>query len=102
MDLHLFNKYLAAIIRTARTQSGLTQEQLAETSGMTRRYIQAVENEKQEATLSTLFQLCHAMRVSPGYIVAELEYALANGKLSDSVQASLPPKKIGRPHKSNA
>lgn len=102
MELIIFYSNLAAVIRALRTRAGLTQEQLASRAGLTRRYIQSIENEKQEATLSTIFIIAAALEISPTQIVSEIEHALANGSLSESICKTLPPKKIGRPLKANS
>ena len=102
MELTIFYSNLAAVIRALRTRAGLTQEQLASRAGLTRRYIQSIENEKQEATLSTIFIIAAALEISPTQIVSEIEHALANGSLSESICKTLPPKKIGRPPKANS
>lgn len=99
MELTIFNSNLAAVIRALRTRAGLTQEQLASRAGLTRRYIQSIENEKQEATLSTIFILAAALEVSATQLVSEIEHAMDHGMLSESICKALPPKKVGRPKK---
>lgn len=99
MELIIFYSNLAAVIRALRARAGLTQEQLASRAGLTRRYIQSIENEKQEATLSTIFILAAALEVSPTQLVSEIEHAMSHGVLSESISKALHPKKIGRPKK---
>ena len=99
MDIGKFHNYLAAIIRSARLHADLTQVEVASRAGVTRRYIQSVENGKQETALSTLFALAEAMEVSPAKLVAELESALKDDKLPRDILDALPPQKMGRPAK---
>ena len=99
MDILKFHHYLAAIIRSARAQANLTQAQVANRAGVTRRYIQSLENGKQETSLSTLFSLAEAMQISPAKIIFDLESAIRDDKLPKDVLEGLPPQKIGRPPK---
>lgn len=99
MDITKFHHYFAAIIRTARLHANLTQVEVASRAGVTRRYIQSVENGKQEAALSTLFALAEAMEVSPVKLVADLENAIRDNRLPDDMLDALPPQKLGRPAK---
>lgn len=99
MDNAKFHYYLAAIIRSARLHADLTQVEVASRARVTRRYIQSVENGKQETSLSTLFALAEAMEVSPAKLVAELESAIRDERLPSGILDALPPKKLGRPAK---
>lgn len=44
-------------VRKARLAKGLTQEKLAELSGLTQQYISELENGKQNPTVITLYEL---------------------------------------------
>jgi Predicted transcriptional regulators len=99
MTHEYFCASLGAILKTARLKKGVSQYALADAAGVGRRYIQRIENGHQETSLSTLFDLARALEISPMLIVGELEYAMLNGMLPESVQATLPPKKLGRPKK---
>ena len=99
MDIPVFNGYFAAILRSKRVAASLTQAELAARAGVTRRYIQSIENGKQEATLSTFFAIANALSISPSQFLVDLEYALKNGVLPDHVGKYSQPRKIGRPLK---
>lgn len=86
-----------AIVKSARLRKGLTQYQLAEAAGIGRRFIQGVENGHHEAKISTLFSIANAMEISPMILIGELEYAVRNNRLPESVLENLPPKRTGRP-----
>lgn len=55
---------LARNVRNFRTQSGLSQEQLAEQCGFHRTYIGSIERGERNATLSTLEVLSESLNVS--------------------------------------
>jgi transcriptional regulator with XRE-family HTH domain len=99
MDISKFHSYLAAILRSARMRADLTQVEVANRAGVTRRYIQSVENGKQEMSLSTLFVIAEAIGISPSYLVSELESAIKNDQLPTPAIETLPPQRLGRPSK---
>ena len=99
MDISIFYEYLAAILRSARATTKLTQAEVASRAGVTRRYIQLLENGKQEATLSTFFAVAHALSLPPSQLVADLESSIKNECLPAHVSQHLRPYKIGRPSK---
>ena len=47
---------LGQIIKDARQAVGLTQDELAEQTGITTRYIMAIENESRQPSMKVLFQ----------------------------------------------
>ena len=51
-------------IKDARQAAGLTQENLAEQSGITTRYIMAIENENKQPSMKVLFKLIRALKIS--------------------------------------
>ena len=50
-------KKVGQLIRKARLESGLTQQQLASISGTTRNYISRIENERSDIELATLWKI---------------------------------------------
>lgn len=52
------------IIKDARQAAGLTQDDLAEQSGVTTRYIMAIENENRQPSMKVLFKLIRALKIS--------------------------------------
>jgi transcriptional regulator with XRE-family HTH domain len=99
MEQSSLRSSLGSIIKAARLKKGISQYALADIAGVGRRYIQSVENGHQEAKISTLFSIAKALDASPMMLVGQLEYAVTNGVLPESVRDNLPPKKIGRPKK---
>ena len=47
-----------------RKQRGLTQEQLAEISGLSQQYISGLEQGRRNPTIVTVYELAQALRVS--------------------------------------
>lgn len=52
------------IIKDARLSVGLTQDGLAEQTGVTTRYIMAIENENKQPSMKVLFKLIRALKIS--------------------------------------
>lgn len=97
MDQEFLRTSFGAIIKSARLRRGITQYALADAAGVGRRFIQGVENGHHEAKISTLFCIAEALEISPMILIGELEFAIRNGSLPDSVMNNLPPKRTGRP-----
>lgn len=60
-------------IRSARTDAGLTQEQLASAAGLDRAYISQLENDHKSPTVDTLLRLCGAIGVRASELIARIE-----------------------------
>lgn len=52
------------IIKDARQAAGLTQDDLAEQSGVTTWYIMAIENENRQPSMKVLFKLIRTLKIS--------------------------------------
>lgn len=62
MDLlHIF----AVNVRNYRSQAGLSQEKLAELTGLHRTYISAVEREKRNISIDNIQQIAEALNIEP-------------------------------------
>lgn len=59
----LLNTY-GQTIKEARQAAGLTQEGLAEQTGVTTRYIMAIENENKQPSMKVLYKLIRALKIS--------------------------------------
>ncbi len=53
-----------------RRERGLTQEQLAERSGLSQQYISGLERGQRNPTIVTLYELAVAMDVTPVELIA--------------------------------
>jgi len=60
-------------IRDLRQRRGLTVQQLADASGLSKGFISQVENERTSPSLSTLHDLAGALGISAAYLVVEEE-----------------------------
>ena len=74
-----FNQCLGNIVRANRKASGLNQNQLADAAGLTRRFIQELENGRSDISLQTLYKLSRAMGTTLEVISREVEECLAAG-----------------------
>jgi transcriptional regulator with XRE-family HTH domain len=63
--------YLADALRTARQACALTQEGLAEVSGVTTEQIQRIEGARTNPTLGTLYALTDALDVAVADLLPE-------------------------------
>lgn len=64
-----FGKVLASL----RNERGLTQERLAERSGLHRTYISLIERGARQPTLSVIFELAGALDVQPSTLMRKTE-----------------------------
>jgi len=69
---------LGDILRKAREDAGLSQEQVAFRAGVDRTYLSQLENNKKSPTVKLLFRLCEALNVSPARVIGKLEKRLAS------------------------
>jgi transcriptional regulator with XRE-family HTH domain len=60
-------------IRKARKKAGLSQEELAFRSNVTRNYVSLVELNQHSPTLDTLVRICQALGVKASNLVAKVE-----------------------------
>ena len=61
-------------INSARAQRGMTQQALAEVSGLDRTYISLVEHGKQNVTIGAVLKIAHALDMPIGELVASTSY----------------------------
>lgn len=64
---------LGAELRRARTDAGLTQEQLAVAAGIDRAYVSLLENDHKSPTVETLYLICDALGVAASDLLARVE-----------------------------
>lgn len=62
-------EYMGPMIKTARIDANMTQDELAERLGVTTRYIMAIENEGKCPALDVWFRLVRALHTSADAIV---------------------------------
>ena len=69
-------------VRQQRTERGMTQEDLAEKSGISCSFVGHIERGEKKFSIGTLVALCNAMTISPNYL---LQDSLELEVLNDSV-----------------
>ena len=60
---------LATNVRLLRQKSGMTQEELAERTGVSARYVGSIERARVAASISVLGQLAKALDVNPCVLI---------------------------------
>jgi len=73
-----FNCCLGGVIRANRKRMAISQMVLAERAGVTRRFIQELENGRSSVSLQTLFALSRALETNLTEICAQIESAIQN------------------------
>lgn len=86
-----FLRYIAANVRKQRLRLGLTQEQLAQQSGIDLTYIQRIERASINTTIEKLVLLAETLELTPGML-------LRPAKLQER-PVGRPRSKIARPKK---
>jgi len=61
------------VLRRVRTERGLTQEQLAEVSGLHRTEISLLERSQRKPLLETVVALCRGLGVTPAELLHEVK-----------------------------
>lgn len=59
-----------ANVRALRKDLGLSQERLAQVAGLDRAYVGHVENGRRNLSLNAMWQLAHALKVTPAAFFA--------------------------------
>lgn len=65
-------------LRRARTEAGISQEELAHRAGKSIRYISLLESRKHQPSLATLKSVCDGLGVSMSVFVAKIEANLGS------------------------
>lgn len=71
---HLNLDYMGAMLKKARVNANFTQEEFAESIGVTARYIMSIENEGRCPSLDVWFRLIRALHASADAIVYPEEH----------------------------
>ena len=64
---------IGSVLRQAREDAGLSQEELAKAAKLSRIYISYLENDKSSPTLDALFRIAAVMNLKASTIVARIE-----------------------------
>lgn len=83
-------KLFGNAIKNARKRAGLTIEELAEKTGVTPRYIAAIENEGKSTSVKTLFTIITFLHISIDEIIyPDSQYKSTQRRNIDSMLAQL-------------
>lgn len=66
------DELFGAAIRRHRLARGLSQDRLAETAGLSQRYLSMLERGENSPTLNVIFRLCDALGIKPGKLLEEV------------------------------
>jgi transcriptional regulator with XRE-family HTH domain len=64
---------IGELLRQARQEAGLTQEELAFRAGVHRTYVSLVERNLRSPTIDVFIRLCDAMSADAGAIVSKIQ-----------------------------
>lgn len=65
----MVEKLFGKVLRQIREDKGITQEKLAELADVDRTYIYRLETGKRSPSLSIIFRLADALKISPGLLL---------------------------------
>ena len=60
-------------LSNARSDKGISQEELAAQAGVTREYISKLENNHSSPTVDTLLAICKALDIRASQLIAKIE-----------------------------
>ena len=77
-------------VKLQRVMAGITQEELAEKTGVSCSFIGHIERGEKKASVETLVSLCNAMRITPTVLLQdsleeEIAHAENGGKLAQDI-----------------
>lgn len=71
------------VVRDLRKEKGVTQEDLAELSGLHTNYISLLERGNRQPTINTIFKLASAFEMKPFKMIQKVEEKLKNTSHKD-------------------
>ncbi len=71
-----FNECLGNVSRANGMAAGLNQKQFADSAGLTRRFIQELENGRSDISMQTLYKLSRAMGITLEIVSRQIEESL--------------------------
>ena len=66
------NKHIGKICQQCRLKNNLTQNQVAELTGLEQRHISQIERGLSKGSIDTLIKLCNAYKITPDIILYDL------------------------------
>ena len=81
MEKKRINEHIGKVCQEYRLKNNLTQNQVAELTGLEPRHISQIERGFSKGSIDTLLKLCNAYKITPDIILFDL--------LDDDVKSSL-------------
>lgn len=81
MDKSNINEHIGKIFQEYRQKNSLTQNQVAEMTGLEPRHISQIERGFSKGSIDTLLKLCNAYKITPDIVL----YDLLDDDVKDSV-----------------
>lgn len=81
MEKNNINKHIGNICQQYRQKNNLTQNQVAELTGLEPRHISQIERGLSKGSIDTLLKLCNAYKITPDIIL----YDLLDDNLKNSI-----------------
>ncbi len=72
MEKYNINKHIGKICQQYRIKNNLTQNQVAEITGLEPRHISQIERGMSKGSIDTLIKLCNAYQITPDIILYDL------------------------------
>ena len=72
MNKDNINKHIGEIYQKYRIQNNLTQNQVAELTGLEPRHISQIERGMSKGSIDTLIKLCNAYQITPDIVLYDL------------------------------
>lgn len=72
MDKNVMNQHIGKICQEYRLKNNLTQNQVAELTGLEPRHISQIERGLSKGSIETLLKLCNAYKITPDIILYDL------------------------------
>ena len=72
MEKSVINKHIGKVCQEYRLKNNLTQNQVAELTGLEPRHISQIERGLSKGSIDTLIKLCNAYQITPDVILYDL------------------------------
>ncbi|CCY99991.1 dNA-binding helix-turn-helix protein [Clostridium sp. CAG:793] len=72
MDKNSINKHIGHVCQQYRVKNNLTQNQVAELTGLEPRHISQIERGLSKGSIDTLIKLCNAYQITPDIVLYDL------------------------------
>ncbi len=72
MEKKNFNNHIGKVVQEYRLKNNLTQNQVAELTGLEPRHISQIERGFSKGSIDTLIKLCNAFHITPDIILFDL------------------------------